>query len=97
QLGYPPFSRLARLVYAHTSLETCQNKAEKMRDLLTGERESRGLADISLIGPAPAFVPRLYGKYRWQLIVRAYNPADFLAGIDFPRGWGIDIDPVGLV
>jgi len=38
----------------------------------------------------------LRGKYRWQLVVRASDPAGFLRNIDFPRGWGIDIDPVGL-
>jgi primosomal protein N' len=68
-----------------------------MRDRLLAERDSRGLADISLIGPAPAFQHRLRGSFRWQLLVRASDPSSFLRDIPFPRGWVIDIDPVGLV
>ena len=96
QLRYPPFSRLARLIFSHHSDSDCQAEMENMQRLLLTEREARGLADVSLIGPAPAFMHRLRGKYRWQLIVRAAEPATFLANIHFPRGWSIDIDPVGL-
>ena len=96
QLRYPPFSRLARLLFVHSNDQSCQAEAEKMRNSLLTERDARGLAEISLIGPAPAFMHRLRGKYRWQLIVRAADPANFLRNIKFPRGWVIDIDPVGL-
>jgi primosomal protein N' (replication factor Y) (superfamily II helicase) len=96
QLRYPPFSRLARLMFVNSSDQSCQAEAEKMRNSLLTERDSRGLADISLIGPAPAFMHRLRGKYRWQLIVRGADPASFLRDVKFSRGWVIDIDPVGL-
>jgi primosomal protein N' (replication factor Y) len=96
QLRYPPFNRLARLMFIHSNDQSCQAEAEKMRQSLLTERDARGLADISLIGPAPAFMHRLRGKYRWQLIVRAADPANFLREINFSRGWIIDIDPVGL-
>jgi primosomal protein N' (replication factor Y) (superfamily II helicase) len=96
RLRYPPFIRLARLLYFHPSDHSCQVEAEKMRQQLLDERDARGLADVSLIGPAPAFTHRLRNKFRWQLIVRAADPAVFLSSIHFPRGWSIDIDPVGL-
>jgi len=57
---------------------------------------ARSLADIGIIGPAPAFIHRLRGRYRWQLILRGVNPSKLLAEIDFPRGWTVDVDPVGL-
>jgi primosomal protein N' (replication factor Y) len=96
QLRYPPFSRLARLMFAHNNDRNCQAEAARMQQLLLTERDARGLADVSLIGPAPAFIHRLRGKYRWQLIVRASDPSAFLASISFSRGWSIDIDPLGL-
>jgi primosomal protein N' (replication factor Y) (superfamily II helicase) len=95
QLGYPPFRRLAGLTFAHFNDERCQKEAEKMRDKLMNEIERRGLADISLIGPAPAFIHRLRGKFRWQLIVRATNPEELLRKVTINSGWSVNIDPVG--
>jgi primosomal protein N' (replication factor Y) len=96
QLRYPPFTRLARLMFVHNNDQNCQAEAARMQQLLLTEKDARGLADVSLIGPAPAFIHRLRGKYRWQLIVRASDPSAFLASISFSRGWSIDIDPLGL-
>jgi len=67
-----------------------------MKRLLAEEIDSQGLADLSIIGPAPAFIHRLRGRFRWQLVLRGSDPAAFLSPIPFPQGWTIDIDPVGL-
>lgn len=96
QLSNPPFSRLARLVFTRTNDAACQREAERMKELLVEEIEAKGLVDISIIGPAPAFIHRLRGRYRWQIIVRCPDPSALLSMIPFPRGWAIDIDPVGL-
>jgi primosomal protein N' (replication factor Y) len=97
QLHNPPFTRLASLVYSHTNDALCHREAERMKHLLIEERDSKGIADISLIGPAPAFVHRLRGRFRWQLILRSSEPSAFLSPIPFPQGWTVDIDPIGLV
>ncbi len=97
QLRNPPFSRLACLVYSHTSDVLCQREAERMKRLLAAEVESRGIDDLTLIGPAPAFMPRLRGRFRWQLILRGSEPSALLSQVTLPPGWTIDIDPVGLV
>ena len=96
QLHNPPFSRLASLVYTHANDSLCQREAERMKRLLIEERDAKGIADLSLIGPAPAFIHRLRGRFRWQLILRGSDPAAFLSQIPIPQGWTIDIDPVGL-
>jgi len=97
QLHNPPFTRLVSLVYSHTNDALCQREAERMKRLLIEERDSKGIADLSLIGPAPAFVHRLRGRFRWQLILRGSEPPAFLSQIPIPQGWTVDIDPVGLV
>lgn len=97
QLRNPPFSRLACLTYSHANDALCQRAAERMRRQLSQEIESQGIADIELIGPAPAFIHRLRGRFRWQLILRGSELSDFLSPIPFPQGWTVDIDPVGLV
>ena len=96
QLHNPPFSRLACLTYSHTNDTVCQREAERMRRLLIQEIDSRGIADLSLIGPAPAFIHRLRGRFRWQIILRGAEPSALLSELPLPRGWTVDIDPVGL-
>ncbi|MBA7711109.1 Primosomal protein N' [subsurface metagenome] len=96
QLRNPPFTRLARLTYSHTNDALCQREAEGMKRRLTGEIESRGIDNLSLIGPAPAFIHRLRGRFRWQIILRGAEPTTFLSPIPIPPGWVVDIDPLGL-
>jgi primosomal protein N' (replication factor Y) len=97
QLNNPPFSQLARLVYAHTNDAACQREATRMKAVLTEEINTRGISGKSLIGPAPAYIHRRRGRYRWQLLVRGRDLSDFLTLVPFPQGWTIDIDPVSLV
>jgi primosomal protein N' (replication factor Y) len=97
QLIYPPFSRLASLVYSHTNDSLCQKEAERMKRQLDLEITGRGIAGLSIIGPAPTFIHRLRGRFRWQIILRGSDLSSFLSAIPMPRGWAVDIDPVGLV
>ena len=96
QLHNPPFSQLASLVYSHTNEALCQREAERMKRLLIEERDSRGIADLSLIGPAPPFIRKLRGRFHWQIILRGSELSTFLSQIPIPQGWAVDIDPVGL-
>ncbi len=97
QLRNPPFAQLASLVYGHTNGIICQREAERMERVISTERDARGIADLSLIGPAPAFIHRLRGRFRWQIIIRGSGLDSFLSSIPIPQGWTVDIDPVGLV
>jgi primosomal protein N' (replication factor Y) len=67
-----------------------------MKRLISQKIDSEGVADIEIIGPAPAFVHRLRGRFRWQLMLRGWGLSDFLSPVPFPQGWVADIDPVGL-
>jgi primosomal protein N' (replication factor Y) len=95
--GYPPFTRLARLVYVHENQKRCQEEAERMHRTLGNKIARLGLPGADLIGPAPCFFGRLRGKYRWQIVVRASNPQALLQDVLFPHGWRVDIDPVSTL
>jgi primosomal protein N' (replication factor Y) len=95
--GYPPFGELASLTFSHTNNKLCFQEVQRMASLLTVEKERKGIPGSRLIGPVPAFVPRLRGQYRWQLVVCGVDLDEFLADIPFPRGWMVDIDPVSMV
>ncbi|MDY6912452.1 MAG: primosomal protein N', partial [Chloroflexota bacterium] len=96
QYGYPPFTRLISMVYSHTNNERCEKEAARMVQTLREERDSQGLADSTIIGPSPAYVQRVRGKYRWQVIVKSPDPIAILSEVSIPRGWTVDIDPAGL-
>ncbi len=97
RLRHPPFSRLARLLYSHRNAALCQREAEEMARALRQRAYATGLADVEVVGPAPAFPPRLRGTYRWHLVLRGPDPRAFLEGLRVPQGWLWDIDPVTLL
>jgi primosomal protein N' (replication factor Y) len=96
QFHEPPFSQLVCLTYIHTNDNRCREEAERMAKYITEERDIKGLSEPDLVGPAPAFMHRLRGRYRWQIIIRGSRLSSFLSVIPFPHGWTIDVDPVGL-
>jgi len=96
QLHNPPFTRLASLICTHTNDAHCQKEAERMKHRIIEERDAKGIADLNLIGPAPAFIHRLRGRFRWQLVLRGSELSSFLSQIPIPQGWTVDIDPVGV-
>ncbi len=97
RLGYPPFGRLARLTCAHTNAGYAQEQAAAMARHLRGERDRRGISNLDVLGPAPAFVPRLRGRWRWQIILRGSDPSELLGELSLPQGWTLDVDPVSLL
>jgi primosomal protein N' (replication factor Y) len=97
ELRNPPFARLARMVFVHTNDAACQREAEKMKKRLLDEMAAKGVAGIDIIGPAPAFIRRLRGRYRWHLILRGEGLGTFLEPLSLPHGWSVNIDPIGLV
>jgi primosomal protein N' (replication factor Y) len=96
RLHYPPFSSLACLTYAYRNDDSCRREAEKMKRFLSEMLAAEGNDGISIIGPAPAFVHRLRGSYRWQIVLRGTGLPAFLARVPLSRGWTADVDPVGL-
>ena len=95
--NYPPFSQLVRLVFSHTNEELSKREAEGVYRLLLGEKAREVMVDFNIIGPVPAFAFRARGRYRWQLFLRGPDSSRLLSRLTLPRGWTIDVDPVGIV
>jgi len=95
--NYPPFSQLVRLVYSHTNEELCRREAERVHRLILDERARKDMIDFNIIGPVPTFAFRARGRYRWQLFLRGPGSTRMLSRLTLPRGWTIDVDPVGIV
>lgn len=97
QLRFPPFTQLARLVFTNPNEAICRRESEKMKRELIAQCEARGIGGIEIIGPAPAFIRKLRGRCRWQLILRGTDLSAFLAPVELGRGWTADIDPMTLI
>jgi len=97
RLGYPPFGRLVRLTYAHTGAAYSQGQAAAMARRLRKLREERGIPNIDILGPAPAFVSRLRGRWRWNIVLRGEDPSALVRDLPMPRGWTVDVDPVTML
>jgi primosomal protein N' (replication factor Y) len=96
QLAYPPYRRLARLVFRHTSEDAAQSAAERLVGSLEARIRELGMRGADLIGPVPAYFRRVRGDYRWMVVIRATDPTRLLPE-ELPRGWTIDVDPVSLL
>jgi len=92
RLGYPPFTRLARLEYRSTDQVSAEKEAQRVAGkLLESIRRSS-----PVIGPVPSFFSKVGGYYRWQIVLRGPNPVEILRKIKL-EGWRIEVDPVSLL
>ncbi len=96
RLGYPPFSRLARLEFRDRDSSVAEKEARKFATKLQNQIDSENLKQANLIGPAPCFFSKLNGEYRWQIILRSPDPVSILRG-KISTGWRVEVDPVSLL
>ena len=96
QEAYPPFVRLARLVYSHSNPDTAERTATRMVNDLRRTIAQRGLPGVSVIEAAPPHIPKWHGRYRWQITVRSPDPVELLGDLTLAEGWTLDIDPASL-
>ncbi len=105
--GYPPYGQLARLVYSSPSNERCEQEAQlvarhlrlRAEHLANAARHAHqpNIDDIDVLGPAPCFVHKVRGRYRWQVLIRADKVAPILEGFYPGQGWSLDVDPMSVL
>ncbi|GCE26132.1 hypothetical protein KDA_16160 [Dictyobacter alpinus] len=93
---YPPFRRFVKFTYSHENRQRSQNEALLLYERLQQWIKRLGLVDTDIVGPAPALMERVRGKYHWQMIVRGPDLHRLLRVIEAPD-WQIDIDPVSTL
>ncbi len=103
ETGYPPFSRLVRFVYAGGSEGVARREAEALGEKLQAEIERRRLEGWGIVGPAPAFIQRARGRWRWHVILRVPTGADpraldaLLDALGPLHSWSVDVDPAHVL
>ena len=98
--GAPPFGRWAAIIVSSEDEAEAREAANRIgatRPLLD---------DVMILGPAPAPMALLRGRYRYRLLLNARRSAevqnvirDWLGALDFPRGVrvAVDVDPYSFV
>lgn len=100
--GYPPFSRLALVSLSCTAEQPVEHAAHDAARML---RELRRVmnARIEILGPAPAPMAKVRGRFRWQILLKSANRMDMKKVlVTFRSQWNpsriirtnVDIDPV---
>jgi len=96
QYGYPPFRRLVKLLYESHDRYNAQVEAVALANALERVIQGQRLRETDIVGPAPAFLERLRGRYRWQIILRGPDPLQALRALPadaLAPGWAVDVDP----
>jgi primosomal protein N' (replication factor Y) len=104
QFGYPPYGWLIRLIVRGTDAARAAALADELaRRLEPLEQTCEGFRRL---GPAPAPLEKLRGKYRYHLVVRATDPAPLRPVLLQAQAelkptddlqWQVDVDPLDML
>ena len=95
--NYPPYSRLARLLFRDANAARVQRAAETVGKQLRDHLARKKLKDAAVIGPAPCFFTRARDQFRWHILLRAADPASALRDFPLPPACRVDVDPLNLL
>lgn len=105
QLGYPPYRRMIKIEIKGAQEKTALDAAKTARDIIRAAIIGK---DVSVLGPAPAPIARLRGKYRFHVILlsrsrgtmrRLASEAKVAVETEYGRRCRVilDVDPVNLM
>lgn len=100
ELSYPPFANLIKLLYNNVVQNKAKEEADRVYDELTNSISNT----VEIIGPSPAFIPKMNNKYYYQIILKidkneSLNITKVIETIKkiTKSTWTIDIDPENLL
>lgn len=85
ELGYPPFTRLLRIVASSQDKREAEAQLLLLRSLAQRMIESLTLP-VKILGPSPAPLERLKTSWRWHMILKAATPIHLLKVMSHLRG-----------
>jgi primosomal protein N' (replication factor Y) len=95
RFGAPPFGSTIKLTVSHEDCEAGRTAGRAMAERLRSLAAARHLS-LEVAGPAPAYVPRRNGRWRFNLLLRGSDPRAVLDQDPGPP-WSVDVDPESLL
>jgi len=100
ELGYPPFSQLVSITVSSPKAVEAAGRAQQVAEQIRAAGQ-----EVEVLGPAEAPLPRLRGRHRWHVLVRAEPGAAQEALRDMVAGWRtwragsitVDVDPFSFM
>jgi primosomal protein N' (replication factor Y) len=101
ELGYPPYCRLIRLIVSSTSPQAAAGFCRGLAGAA-----GKHFAPGEVLGPAPAPLSKLAGRYRWHIVLRGRPGGGLhrrlealLADVRKPPGvrLAVDVDPLDML
>ena len=106
ELGYPPFSRAALVRVDDASEDRAREGAAELAAAALGTEAARRGA-VTILGPAPAPIARLRGRYRFQLLLKSTDRKALRSALAAILGARaklsrtlravVDVDPVSML
>ena len=104
ELGYPPFKHLINITFQSQDQNHLAKTAQKLGKILEAKAEE----GMEIMGPAPAPLPRLKSRWRWQIILKGNKVHEMralvkesLTQLKEPASGKVkiylDIDPMGML
>lgn len=101
ELGYPPFAKLVKLLYNNSDEELGTKTSMEFKN---GIHEALKDYEFKILGPSPAFIPKMNNKYYFQITLKLFNTdeqdilniGNILSKLS-NNEWSIDIDPTDLL
>jgi primosomal protein N' (replication factor Y) len=106
EAGYPPYARLALVRLDSADENRVRQEAERLAVIARAQPASQS-GEVDVLGPSPAPIERLRGRYRFRLLLRGKNRPEVRAvaravarardGLDRMVRMSIDIDPMHMM
>ncbi|MBI3335546.1 MAG: primosomal protein N' [Candidatus Portnoybacteria bacterium] len=99
-LNYPPFSSIIKLTFTHRNESRAREESEVLYKKLQRQAVNCQLSIVNcqFLGPAPAFLAKLKGKYRYNILLKLKANEDRKLKANLlltvPPSWDVDIDPI---
>jgi len=82
RLKYPPFVSLGRIIFRGGSHQDVHRQAQQSAEVLDDLCHRNVVKLIGILGPSPAPLGRIAGKYRWHLILKARKVSDLINAVN---------------
>jgi primosomal protein N' (replication factor Y) len=74
--SYPPHVRLANVIVSSPDADVAADQATAAARWLRRGLSRQGAPIVELVGPAPAPIERLHGRWRWHFLLRSASAGD---------------------